>query len=205
MLYHVALADERSRQQFFYVDITGPLAQERAAQISRAWQITIVGLAIKDIGVLEQIRRETPLKVFTNFYRYGEVAKLLSYPNVDLIPVALKFSKEMEAEIDRLREGSIVEIVLDERDFSSYGGLILENYQHAFASKKLFFRVRAMTTIADLKNRLRSGNCHMLIISNRLWDQLPEDVKRLRMVTYPKMEFDARASEPARLRAGIIL
>jgi len=205
MLYHIALADERSRQRFFYVDITESLARERATQISRAWQITIVGLAMEQVNTLEEIVQETHLKVFTNFYRYGEVSTLLSHPNVDIIPVALRFAKEMEEEIDRLRENSVVEIVLDERDFSNYGGLILANYQQAFAARKVFFKVTAMTSVADLKRRLKSGSCHMLIISNRLWDKMPEDLKRLRMVTHPKMEFDVRASEPARIRAGIVL
>ncbi|MDW8166878.1 MAG: GntR family transcriptional regulator [Acidobacteriota bacterium] len=205
MLYSVAIMDERSQQRFFYVDVTEALAQERAEQISRAWQVTIAGLALEKIKMLEEVAAQMPMKVLTNFYRYGEVSSLIGHLNVDIIPVALKFTKETIEEIDRLREGSIVEIVLEERDFSSYGGLILANYQRTFAAKKVKFKVTSMTTVAELKRKLKSGDCHLLVISNRLWDKMPEDLKRLKMVTRPKMEFDARASEQARLRAGIIL
>jgi GntR family transcriptional regulator len=205
MLYYSALAQERSQQRLFYVDINEPLAQERATQISRAWQTTIVGVSIDRIKILEEIAQKTTLKIITNFYRYGEVSSLISHLNVPIIPIALKFAKEMIEEINRLHEGSIVEIVLDERDFSSYGGLILANYQRTFAAKRVTFKVVALTTVADLKKRLKSGECHMLVISNKLWEKMPEDLRRLKSVTRPKMEFDAQASESARLRAGIIL
>jgi hypothetical protein len=66
MLYQVALEQERSNQRFFYADITEPLAQERAEQISRAWQITIVGLGMNQLKTLEEIPKEIPLTIFTS-------------------------------------------------------------------------------------------------------------------------------------------
>ncbi|MBI3949676.1 MAG: winged helix-turn-helix transcriptional regulator [Acidobacteria bacterium] len=205
MLYQVALEQERSTQRFYFVDSTEPLAKERADQISRVWQITIVGLAMHQMNMLEEVSQETPLKIFTSYYRYGEVSGLAGHLNADVIPIGLKFTEEMYEEINRLSDGATVEIILDEHDFASYGGLILANYQRAFASKKVTFKVKALTTTNDLKKRLKSGECQVLVISNKLWDDLPSDFKRMKMVTRAKMEFDGRASEQSRLRAGIVV
>jgi hypothetical protein len=205
MLYQIALEQERSNQRFFYVDITEPVAQERADQISRAWQITVVGLPMDKVKTLEEAPPETPLKIFTNHYRYGEVFGLVGHLNADIIPIDLKFTQAMIEEINRLPDGSTVEIILDEHDFASYGGLLLANYQRGFATKKVTFKVKVLTTINDLKKRLKSGESQMLVISNKLWGEMPADFKRMKMVTHPKMEFDGRSSEQARLRAGIVV
>lgn len=203
MLYQLALEQERTRPQFYYSDITQPLSQERAEQISRAWQITVVGLAMDQLKSLEAVPEAPPLRIFTSYYRYGEVSGLAAHLKADIIPVGLKFTDATMEEIGRLPDGSVVEIILDEHDFASYGGLILANYQRAFASKELTFKVNALTTIPHLKKQLKSGDCQMLVISNKLWNDMPADFKRLKSVTRPKMEFDGRTSEQARLRAGI--
>lgn len=205
MLYQLGLEQEHSQQRFFYTDITEPLARERADQISRAWQITIVGLSMDQIKTLHELPPEIPLKIFTSYYRYGEVSSLAGGLNAEVIPVGLKFTDAMIEEVTRLPDGAVVEIILDEHDFASYGGLILANYQRGFAAKKVTFKVRALTTINDLVKRLKSGECQLMIMSNKLWDDLPTDFKRLKMVTRAKMEFDGRASEAARLRAGIVV
>jgi DNA-binding transcriptional regulator YhcF (GntR family) len=205
MLYQLALEQERASQQFYYMDIIRSLSQERADQISRAWQITVVGLAMDQVKSLEEVPQEQPLRIFTSYYRYGEVSGLAAHLNAEIIPVGLKFTDATMEEIGRLPDGSVVEIILDEHDFASYGGLILANYQRAFASKKLTFKVNALSTVPLLKKRLKSGDCQMLVISNKLWDDMPADFKRMKNVTRPKMEFDGRASEQARLRAGIVV
>ncbi|RMG50890.1 MAG: GntR family transcriptional regulator [Acidobacteria bacterium] len=205
MLYQLALERERAQQRFFYVDITESLARERADQISRAWQMTVAGLAMSRIQVLDEIPSDIPLKVFTNHWRYGEVTRLVTHPNADIIPIGLKFTQTMIDEINALRDGATVEIILDEHDFASYGGLILANYQRGFASKKVNFRVRPFTTVEDVKRRLKSGQCQMILISNKLWPDMPASLRRMKMVTHPKMAFDGRSSEQARLRAGIVV
>jgi GntR family transcriptional regulator len=205
MMYQVAVEQERCRQRFFYVDITEPLAQERADQISRAWQITIVGIPQSMVKTLAETAAEAPLKIFTNHYRFGDVSLLASDLKADIIPITLKFTQAMFDEINRLADGWKAEIILDDHDFASYGGLLLANYQRSFASKKVSFQVRTMTSINDLKKRLKSGECQMIVVSNKLWEEMPTDFKRLKMVTHPKMEFDGRSSEQARLRAGIVI
>ncbi|MCS6804624.1 MAG: GntR family transcriptional regulator [Acidobacteriota bacterium] len=205
MLYQMALEQERLHQRFYYVDTTEPLAQDRAAQISQAWQISIIGLATHQVPSLEAVAADVNLKLFTSYYRYGEVSAQAARLNAEVIPVALKFNEAMIEEIQHIPDGSVVEIVLDEHDFASYGGLILNNYQRGFAHKDVLFKVIAFTSINDLKKRLKSGECHTMIISNKLWDDMPADFKRLKGVRRPKMDFDARASEQARWRAGIVI
>ncbi len=203
-LYQQARERERTAPFLAFVDATKSLAEERAAKISSFWEVNITGLSMEELAALDTNRQNRIGTILTNYLRLDQVRQIVKRSGIDVIPLGLQFTPAMLGEFGRLPANASVVLVVDDRDYPSLS-LILETYRKILVRPSVKLTAIPFSRVRDLERFVKSSRHHKLIFSNRIWEQVPERLKRHPRVTRPQMEIDLGSLESARIRAGVIL
>ncbi len=199
-LYHKAIEFEKQQAPLLYIDMSSDLAKERAEQISMMLHIKTQGFSIGELKELVRTKQKfTGVKVICNYYRLDEVTKILKRLRIDIVPLRMMLGEQTKEELGHLPEGAKVAFVFDEQDESRLS-MILEDYRRAFADRKLVFVSRSLK---DFKKTKLNGYAK-LIISNRIWNDIPKTTKKSSNITHPIVEFDSSSVEESKMQLGII-
>jgi GntR family transcriptional regulator len=203
-LYQQARDLENQTPSLIFVDATKNTALDRATKISNIWHVTIPGLSVEELDALRPAALKNTGKILTNYLRLDEVTRIAQGSGVDVIPLSLSFTSTMLGEFDRLPSRATVVLVLDDRDYPSLK-LILESYRKVLVDPSVKLISLPYSKARNLNQLVKSGKYQKIIISNRVWDKLPDAVKNQPTVTRPQMEIDLASLESARIRAGVIV
>ncbi len=203
-LYQQARDLENQTPSLLFVDATKNTALDRAAKISIIWHVNIPGVSIEELAALRPAELKTTGKILTNYLRLDEITRIAHGAGVDVIPLSLSFTSTMLAEFERLPAKAAVVLVLDDRDYPSLK-LILESYRKVLVDPSVNLASLPYSKARNLNQMVKSGKYHKIIISNRIWDKVSEQVKKHPSVTRPQMEIDLASLESARIRAGVIV
>jgi GntR family transcriptional regulator len=203
-LYQRARILERATPFVIYVDVTKPIALERAAMISQSWGVNVPGISLEEMRGMRQGGLNGVRVVLTNYYRLEQVQKLAKGRVAEVLPLSLIYSAKYRDQFRSLPRGSSVVLVLEDSGYPTLG--MIRDIYRAFlveSSTELFILPRKK--IRDLSRFVSLGKYEKIIFSDGLWNSLPEKIKKNRRVTYPQMEIDPSTLDDARNRAGIIL
>lgn len=203
-LYQRAIQKEAEQPPIVYVDVQAQLAAERASKISSYWQAKVPSLSIDELRALPKQKLAGIRTLLANYIRYDEVRDIVNGRHIEVIPVGLSFTAETVAEFSKLRRGTSVLLIFDERD-QPVQRLITSTFKQLLSDPSVKFRATSIDRVKDLGALARSGRYTKLVISNRLWEQLPHTVRRLPAITRLHLEIDLPSLERARLKAGVIV
>lgn len=203
-LYQQARDLENQTPSLIFVDATKATALDRATKISNIWHVTVPGVSIEELAALRPAQLKTTGKILTNYLRLDEITRITHGSGVDVIPLSLSFTSTMLVEFERLPSKATVVLVLDDRDYPSLK-LILESYRKVLVDPSVNLASLPYSKARNLNQLVKSGQYHKIIISNRIWDKVSEQVKKHPSVTRPQMEIDLASLESARIRAGVIV
>lgn len=194
---------ERTAPSLVYVDATDAVARERAAVISRAWSVHVDGLALAGLPRLLAGPRR-PAKILTSYYRHSQVIEHVRRRGIPVIPIGLSYSRRMASRIEELPRGARVLLIFDPAD-RARAELMLADYRARFDRRDLTFEGRSLPRAAELR-RLGRGPTHaLLLVSVRVWERVPPDVRALEKVMRTEMEFTPAQLEEARIAAEVVL
>jgi GntR family transcriptional regulator len=200
-LYHKAIESEKQQAPLLYVDMSSELAKERADQISMMLHIKTQGFSTEELKELVRTKKKfIGIKVICNYYRLDEVTKILRGQSIDIVPLRMMLGEQTKKELSQLPEGAKVAFIFDVQDESRLS-MILEDYRKAFADRKLVFVSRSVN---DFKSRMKLNGYARLIVSNRIWNDIPKTRKKASNITHPIMEFDSSSLEESKMQLGII-
>jgi GntR family transcriptional regulator len=203
-LYQQARERERAVPSVIFVDATKALALERAAKISSFWQLNVPGFSMDEFGAMSKDALKSIRTILTNYLRLDQVQKMLKRSHAVVIPLSLSFASEMREEFCRLPSNASVVLVLDDRDYPSLS-LILEGYRKILVDPSVKLTAVPQSRTGDLVRFVKSTKHHKVIFSNRIWDQVPDQLKKHPRVTRPVMDIDLTSLESVRIRAGVVL
>jgi GntR family transcriptional regulator len=203
-LYQQARKAESEAPFVTYVDSAKWVAEERAAQISSVWQFTVPALSIEELATMDRTGLKRIRKALTNYLRFDEVSRIVEGCGVEVIPLGLSFSDGTIREFRRFPQGASVVLVVHEADLSALT-LILELYRRILLEPHVRIAAMPASGIRDLNEFVNSSKYHRVIFSNRIWAEIPPNLKKHPRVTHPFMSVDLASLENARIRAGVIL
>lgn len=203
-LYQQARERERTDSFLVFVEATKALALERAAKISSVWQVNVPGLSMDEVAAMSRSRLKKIRKILVNYLRLDQVRQIVKGSGVDVIPLSLTFTQATLNEFARLPRNASVVLVLDDRDYPPLS-LILEAYRKILVDVPVKLSSVPLSRVPDLNRLVKSGKYHKVIFSNRIWDDVPEKLKKHSRVTRPRMDIDLASLESARIRAGVII
>jgi hypothetical protein len=194
---------ERAAPPLVYIDATDDVARERAAAISRAWSIHVDGRSLGELRAMLKDDRP-PGKILTNYYRHSQVLALAGPKGIPVIPIGLSYSRAMAERIEQLPPRARLLLIFDEAD-RARAGLMLDDYRRRFNRSDIRFEGRAFPGVRGLR-RLAIGRAYALVVvSVRVWDRIPDDLKALPRVMRTDMEFAPAQLEEARIAAEVVL
>jgi GntR family transcriptional regulator len=202
--YRHAREHESKRPFLAFVDATRMQAQERASEISAAWRVSVQGISLDEFAAMDPLLTKGIRKVLTTYLRYAQVLQIVNGKHPEVIPVGLTIERSTAREFAALPRGSSAIFVIDDRDQLSHS-LFLEPFRKLLMDPSKTIESMPLSQIHDLKSFIRSKKYQKILFSNRIWDQLPEDVKRHPKVSRPHMAVDLGSMESVRIRAGIIV
>ena len=203
-LYQRAITWEASSPLIIYVDAGKKLAEERAAKVSSFWQIRVPAISLDELGTMGRDELRTIRKILTNYIRYDEVRSVVKNRKIQVLPLGLAFSESMISEFSKLPRNSSIVLILDDRDHP-WLQLIAEPYKRLLSDPSVKFTTKPMSKVKDLARMVRSREYAKVLVSNRLWEQLPESIRHMPGITRPQLEIDLASLEDARIKAGVIL
>jgi DNA-binding transcriptional regulator YhcF (GntR family) len=203
-LYQKAREQEGHLMRLVFVDATAQLARERAAKISSFWQVSVPGVSIDDLAKMDPKRLKQIRIILTNYFRYDQVRRIARRFAIDVIPLSLTFAQPMLQDFDRLSAGASVALILDDRDYPSLS-LILESYRRILVNPHVKLMALPLSRVSDLHRFVRSSKFDRVVVSNRIWDRVPDKLRKNRRLTRPLMEIDLASLESARIKAGVII
>jgi GntR family transcriptional regulator len=203
-LYQHAREEEVRQPFLLYVDSTQQIAVERAAKISAVWQTIVPGMSIAELKQMELVRVKKISKILTNYLRYDEVVRIINGREPEVIPLGLTFEQTTVREWSAIPSGATVAYVMDDHDYPSLS-LILELYRRILLEPSVEITSMPISQIPNLKNFVNSRKYQKVIFSNRVWEGLPDMLKRQSKVTRAHMSVDLGSLENARIRAGVIV
>jgi len=136
--------------------------------------------------------------------RLDEVRTIVNRSRADVIPLSLVFAPEMREAFRRLPPNVSVVLVLDDRDYPSLS-LILESYRQILVDPSVKLTAMSLSRVRDLERFVKSAKYQKVIFSNRIWDKVPDRLKKHPRITRPIMDIDLSSLESVRIRAGVIL
>jgi len=202
-LYQQAREQEIQSPFVIFVDATKSQAVERAANISVIWQVNVPGYSLDELAALPKPELRTIRKVLTNYIRFDQVRRIVG-SHAEVIPLGLTFSEQTVKELGRLPSTANLVLVLDDQDYPSLS-LLIELYRKLVIKPGTNISALPFNTIKDLRKFVKSNKYDKVIFSNRIWDNIPEELKKLPKVTRPHMEVDLSSLESARIHAGVII
>lgn len=192
-----------SRAPFIaYVDSAKAFAMRRAEEVSRLWQVPVIGLTILDLkGAASkgtQVR-----KVLTNHLLCDDVQSSLRGRTIEVIPVEVRYSEEMIKELERIRPHSSVLRVLTP-NFLPYAPFIRTQLQKRIKAPGIKISIVSAAG-GSLKKLLKSSKYDHIIVDPSLLSEIPHEVQKSRRVLVVRMQLDSKSLEAARIRAGVII
>ncbi|MBZ5539869.1 MAG: GntR family transcriptional regulator [Acidobacteriia bacterium] len=203
-LYQQARERERTLPSLVFVDASESTARQRAAKISSYWHVNVPGLSMDELAALQSSGLKGIRTILTNYLRLDQVRQIVGRDRADVIPLSLVFTPEMREQFRKLPANANVVLVVDDRDHPSLT-LILESYRKILVESSVKMVAIRKSEIPDLEKFVRSGKYQLVIFSNRIWNQVPDKVKKLPRVTRPLMDMDLSSLESVRIRAGVVL
>lgn len=203
-LYQQARERERTMPSVIFVDATQALARERAQKISFHWHVNVPGLSMDEIATLHGIGLKGVRSILTNYLRMDQVRRIVTKDRVEVIPLSLTFAPEMRETFRRLPANASIVLVVDDQDYPSLT-LLLEGYRKILVDPSSKMNALPISQVPDPMRFVKSGKYNLVIFSNRIWDVIPERVRKLPRVTRPLMEIDLASLEGVRIRAGVVI
>ena len=185
-----------------YVDPEKNVALSRAAEVSKLWQVPVVGLTLRELK--SAARKGTQLrKVLTNHLLRDLVQSSLPGKKIEVIAVEACYSDQMIKELSRIRSNASVLRVLPP-DFLPYARFIRAQLQKRIKAPGVEI---SFVSAADRPfEKLLKGSTHShIIIDPTLLSEIPRKVLKSRHILVLQMQLDSKSLEAARIRAGVIV
>ena len=202
-LHHRAIEIEGEEAPLLYVDMSKELAEDRAHELSKILNLQLRGWSVEQLAESKN-EIQSGVKVVCNYYRLQEVGEILHGRKLDIVPLRMSLSEKTRKELQKLPEGSRVMFIFDQRDKVGLD-LILTDYSKMFSDQKLDFVARfTKDPRQGIRKLVKQDKFAGVLVSNRLWKNVAQEIRQMPKVTRPIMDFDVSSIEESKIQLGII-
>ena len=197
------MQEQESQAPFIaYVDLAKTIAMSRAEEVSKLWQVPVIGLTIRELK--SAARKGTQLrKVLTNHLICDVVQSSLPGRAIEVIPIEVRYSDKMIKELERIRSHSSVLRIL-EPNFLPYNRFIRTQLQKRIKTPGI--KISVISAAGRSFKKVLSGYKYAhIIVDPTLLSKIPSEVQKNGRILVVQMQLDSKSLEAARTRAGVIV
>ncbi len=185
-----------------YVDPLKAFALSQAAELSQQWQVPIIGLSIPEL--VSAARKGTQIrKAIANHMICDIVQSSLPGKTIEVIPVDVRYSDRMVAELNRIKPHSSVLRVIPP-NFLPYAGFIRAQMQKRIKARGVEISLIS-TGDTSFRQSLKASKYDSIIVDATLLSEIPHEVQKSCHILMVQMQLDQNSLEAVRIRAGVII
>jgi DNA-binding transcriptional regulator YhcF (GntR family) len=197
-----AREEEAEHHRLVVVDDSQCLADDFARQVSGAW-----GAYARPMKVSELIAHPdevTNVRCVIATYWFTGLAAWAKPHKVPVYMVSTRWSEQTLEAIRSLPAGSKTLLVFYEEDYIHNGSLFADDLRKALGDGRKLVVSASIRTVEELKPMLASREFQRVLIGNRIWDNLEEDIRQLPQVGRPLVELNKAELDRLRIQVGVV-
>jgi DNA-binding transcriptional regulator YhcF (GntR family) len=198
-----ALAVEKEEPLIAYVDRKKAVAERRSAEISRLWQVPVIGLSTSE---LKKALRNNPnlRKALCNHLNEKYVRSLKLDKKIDFIPIDVIYSEETIRDLSRIKSHSrILRVLAPPYIYSSR--FIISQLRNWVRASHVEISSISASDISSYEKLLDGTRYDRVIVDRGVLANVPQKLQRSRRLLMLRFRFDSASLENARIRAGVII
>jgi GntR family transcriptional regulator len=202
-VYNRILDAERQSPSAAVVEDSKGISRDYSAQLSQEWQIPISAFTLQELRGLSPLRRAELRRVITSYYHIDEVRDIMRKHRAKVIPVDIEFGPATVEDLETLPAGSRVIWVIHEEDFSHIRSSVGSFVQGTFGRTGLRFEFVSSEKL-NIPNVLTQARYARVIFSNRIWDELSEEIRSSTLARRPTLRITKQSVQSAWASIGVV-
>lgn len=203
--YRNCLLQDTKEGPAVFVDSSVPFAQENADQVSAVWDVPMIGISIDRLGAMGKRDLRKIRTIVTNYYRFAEVSDLVKPLRITVVPISFDWSAETLRVLRGVPAGSEILVLQSHDDYERHAPVFRKMLEDAFHHRKIHFQMQEYRGEDQVRAALRSKKHARIMISNRVWESVPENLRRVPKVFRPQIHLSVESILEAQLEAGIVV
>jgi hypothetical protein len=176
--------------------------RDYVAQLGQEWQIPITALTIAELRRMHAPQKAELRRVLTDYYHVDEVREVMRKNRAEVIPVNVEFAPAMLGQIAQFPRSSRVVFVIHKEDFAHLKNSVSSFFEEKFAGAGIEFSFVSSDQIR--LSELIESNYARVFVSNRIWDDLDEEVRSQPILSRPRLQVTSESVKSAWRAIGII-
>lgn len=198
-----ALENERNSPLIIYVDSDKETAVQRAEEISRLWQVPVIGRAIRELKSVAgtgSARR----KILVSHLLCDSVRSLLPRNKSDVIPIELRGSDNTYEIVKKIPAGSSVMILYRPKP-SHAVQFILAQFRKDLEPRGIKIASRAVKNMSGLRELVNSTQYDYYVVGPALRSEVPPEMRQNPRILQLQAHLDPVSLEASRIRTGVVI
>jgi hypothetical protein len=186
-----------------YVDTHEEIARQTAEEISRLWQVPVVGLAFQNLRTAVS-RGSAPRKILVNHIMCDNVRSMLSRNKSDVIPVEVRISEFSDNVLEQIKPNSSV-VVIHRPQFSHSAQFILAGIRKLLEPQGNKISSYAVRDMAAFRRLVNKAEYDYYIAGPLVRGEVPPEMRQNPRIVQIQAQLDPASLEAARIRAGVVI
>jgi DNA-binding transcriptional regulator YhcF (GntR family) len=199
-----AMESTRRRPAYAYVDLGRRAADAFSEVISTAWEVPVKAMTFDDVVGLSNEELAAYAGIMVNYFRHEPLLKALDGRTAAIFPIRVRLHAQTIRKIKRQASGSSVLLVLAPEDAARVGQE-LRSYLASELGDDVRIQIASIDDIPDLAAAASDGEYGLLVVSWHIWDDIPEEARRLDNVVSSENEIIMESLERTRTAVGILV
>jgi DNA-binding transcriptional regulator YhcF (GntR family) len=201
--YRKCLLHDAQQAPIYFVGSSVRAAQENADQVSAVWELPVLGLGLDDLKKMEKTELEKIRTIVCDFYRVEEISEQVKRAKVLVVAVSSEWSEETTRAVRSLPPDSAVLVLQAHEDFERTGTLLGKMLEDTFRDRRIRFETEGYRDEEQLRAYLRTKQHAKIMITNRVWETIPENLRSQPVVFRPRLRLAVESILEAQIKAGI--
>jgi GntR family transcriptional regulator len=202
-LSRYAQENEHTAPFIFYVDTHEEIAAQAAEEISRLWQVPVIGLAFQDLKAVVG-RGAARRKILVNHVMCDSVRSILSRNKSDVIPIEVRSSKLTTKILEKVKTNSSV-VVIHRPQFAHSAQFILAGIRKLLEPRGVKISSCSVRDMSDFRALVKNAQYDYYVAGPLVRGEVPPEMRKNPHILQIQAQFDPASLEVARIRAGVIL
>jgi GntR family transcriptional regulator len=198
-----AQESERVEPFLVYLDMDQEIAEQTASEISRLWQVPVMGMEFRDLATSAG-RKTGHHRFLVNHLMFEEVSAALRGRKSAVIPVEVRYTAQTIRKLGQIKPNTSVQIVLLPHPSHRIQFMTVQ-LQKLMKSPGVKISTVFIDGDTDFRKLLSSREFDYSVVGPALLGKIPHDMRRDSHIVPLEAKLDPASLEAARIRAGVVI
>jgi GntR family transcriptional regulator len=186
-----------------FVDDVKEVAERRAAEISKLWQVPIIAMAVPQLKAALR-ERSVPRKLLANHLRCNKIRSMISSRKIDVIPIEVVYTEQTIKNLAQIEANASVLRVLAP-PYAQHAHFIMAQLQGRIRAPGVKISCVSVRDQSDIRQLLRHSQYDRIIMDPGISVGVPDKLLRNPRILLVRLQLNPASLEAARSRAGVII